>query len=368
MMTPREKWYAYFQGDDVGPMVAPLVDNWALAEEYFWPYDEPEPFPTGHPQHALAEQMAMAKVCGYDPLYYAGMPFVYTHGITPRVSTSQQAGRRIIETHTETPYGDLHSIVEVDKTQHVVKSEVQTREDYAKMLWFVKEQVKLDRESSIANGRMITDAVGDKGLIGTWWGPPKTPGVHQEDQYDHMAEYPDLYQEVLEALFEVDLAKLEIVRAMGFDFLFHCVDGTEWISPNYFERWVAPYTEKYFAHWRELGGVIVWHSCGLVKEFVQRGYYNQHLPEILETLSEPPYGDLPSLCWARERIHPQIATKGNIDLQLIHDGPIESIRSEVQRVKAETVGFRHIVGASDDILDGTPLAHMLSFVAEARLE
>lgn len=44
-MTPREKWYAYFQGDDVGPMVAPLVDNWALAEAYYWPYDEMESFP-----------------------------------------------------------------------------------------------------------------------------------------------------------------------------------------------------------------------------------------------------------------------------------------------------------------------------------
>lgn len=367
-MTPREKWYAYFQGDDVGPMVAPLVDNWSLDEAYYWPYDEPEPFPAGHPQHALAQQMAMAKVCDYDPLYYAGMPFEYTHGIISRVEERQQTGRRIIETHTETPYGDLHSILEVDKTQHVIKSEVQTREDYAKMLWFVKEQAKIDRDASIARGREITDPVGDKGLIGTWWGPPKTPGVHQEEQYDHMAEYPDLYHEVQEALFEVNLAKLETVRAMGFDFLFYCVDGTEWISPNYFEKWIAPYTEKYFARWRELGGVIVWHSCGHLKEFVHRGYYNSYLPEILETLSEEPYGNLPSLKWAREKIDPRIATKGNIDLQLIHDGPTEAIRAEVQRVKSETAGYRHITGASDDILEGTPLQNMRAFVEEARQE
>ena len=365
-MTPREKWFAYFQGDDVGAMVAPLVDNWALAEAYYWPYDEPEPFPAGHAQHALGGQMAMARVCGYDPLFYAGMPFVYSHGITPRVEERQQAGRRIIETFTDTPYGALHSIVEVSKTQHVVKAEVQSKDDYPKMLWFVQQQAKWVRDASIVRGRAITDAVGNKGLIGTWWGPPKTPGVHQEDQYVHMAEYPELYAEILEALFQVDLAKLEIVRAMGFDFLFHCVDGTEWISPNYFEQWVAPYTAQYFDRWRELGGVIVWHSCGHLKEFVQRRYYDAHLPEILETLSEAPFGNLPSLRWARERIDPRIATKGNIDLQLIHDGPVEAIRAEVQRVKAETTGYRHIVGASDDILDGTPLAHMRAFVEEAR--
>ena len=37
---------------------------------------------------------------------------------------------------------------------------------------------------------------------------------------------------------------------------------------------------------------------------------------------------------------------------------IVDIRAEVQRVKAETTGYRHMVGGSDDILYGTPFAHM----------
>lgn len=357
-MTPREKWLAYLQGEDMGPMVAPLVDNWSLAEEYFWPYDEPEPFPAGHPQHALGGQMAMAKVCGYDPLFYAGVPFAYTHNVKTRSNEKQENGRRIVETFTETPYGELHSIVEISKTQHVVKSEVNTAADYAKMRWYVQQLAQYDVDASVQHGREICGPVGDKGMLGTWWGPPKVPGVYQEDQYTHMADYPELYREVTEELFAIDFAKLDTMRAMGFDFLFYCVDGTEWISPGYFEEWIAPYTEKIFARWRELGGFIVWHSCGQVKDFIEKGFYNRYLPEIFETLSEEPYGNLPSLRWARERLDPRIATKGNIDLQLIHDGPIDAIRAEVQRVKAETAGYRHMVGGSDDILDGTPLAHM----------
>jgi uroporphyrinogen-III decarboxylase len=58
--------------------------------------------------------------------------------------------------------------------------------------------------------------------------------------------------------------------------------------------------------------------------------------------------------------------KGNIDLQLIVDGPEEAIRAEVRRVKGETAGWRHIIGASDDVLHGTPLANLQAFVDEAR--
>lgn len=61
-------------------------------------------------------------------------------------------------------------------------------------------------------------------------------------------------------------------------------------------------------------------------------------------------------------------TRWSPSLQLIHNGLAEAIRAEVQRAKSETASYRHIVGASDDILDGTTLANMLAFVEEARLE
>lgn len=365
-MTPRAKWQAFLRGEDVGPLVAPLVDDWCLAEPYYWPYAEPEPYPAGHPQHGFAQQMAMAEICGYDPLYYVGTPFVERDPVTPQITERIEGGKTIVETRYTTPYGDLFSLVEMDKIPYTIKPELECEEDYRRSLWLIEQGGKLDAAESIRRGQEMLAPLGEKGMVGTWWGAPGVRGITREDLFCQLAEFPEMFRASVEAQFIVDFRKLDILRAMGFDFLFYCVDGTDWISPSFFEEFIAPYTETIFARWRELGGFIVWHSCGHIKEFVERGYYNRFLPEIFETMSQPPFGSLPSLRWGRERLDPRITTKGNVDLQLIHDGPVETIRAEVQRVKAEAAGYRHIVGASDDILYGTPLAHMQAFVDEAR--
>ncbi len=365
-MTPRAKWQAFLRGEDVGPMVAPLVDDWSLAEPYRWPYDEPDPYPPGTPEHGFSQQMAMAKICDYDPLYYVGTPFVLHDPVEPQISERVEGGKKIVETRYATPFGDLCSIVEMKQIPYTLKPEIENEEDYRRSLWLIERSGDLDVEESIRRGQALLAPLGEKGMVGTWWGPPGVRGVTREDLFCQMVEFPEEFRASCEAQFAVDYRRLEVLRAMGFDFLFYCVDGTDWISPSFFEEFVAPYTERTFARWRELGGFIVWHSCGHIAQFVERGYYNRYLPEIFETMSQPPFGTLPSLRWGRERLDPRIASKGNIELPLIHDGPVEQIRAEVCRVKAETAGYRHIVGASDDILYGTPLAHLRALVEETR--
>lgn len=365
-MSPREKWFAFLRGENVGPMVAPLVDDWSLDIEYYWPYDEADPYPPGQLYHTFSQQMAMAKLCGYDPLYYVSPPFVLREPLQTTVTSHQEGERTITESRTETPYGPLVGITEMLQSTRTLQPEVQSADDFRKVMWINEQEMQLDIDQSIFQGHKLLEPMREKGVVGTWWGAPGVRGIDRDEQYYYMEDYPELYRQALEGHFQLQMRQLDVLRAMGFDFLFYCVDGTDWISPRYFEEFVAPYATKVLAHWRELGGFVVWHSCGHIAEFIRRGYYNQFLPEIFETLSEPPFGNLPSLRWAREQLDPRIATKGNIDLQLIKDGPTDAIRAAVQRVKKETAGFRHIIGASDDILHGTPLKHMQALVDEAR--
>jgi len=132
--------------------------------------------------------------------------------------------------------------------------------------------------------------------------------------------------------------------------------------------WVTQHGGGYWsgAHWRKRGGFILWHSCGHVKAFVEMGAFNDLMPEILETLSERPVGNLPSLQWAREKLDPKIATKGNLPLNILLQGSTEDVRADVRRIRAQTAGTRHIVGLTDDLLKNTPLANALAFVDEAR--
>jgi len=99
---------------------------------------------------------------------------------------------------------------------------------------------------------------------------------------------------------------------------------------------------------------------------VELGFYNELKPDVFETMSEPPVGDLPSLRWARERLDPAIATKGNIPLNVLLEGTPDDVRREVRRVREQTAGWRHVVGLSDDVLKGTPLENARAFADEAR--
>lgn len=365
----RKKWEAFLRGEDVGVLVAPLIDKWCLDEPYRWPYEEPEPYQDKPEYNAFREQLAMAGICGYDPLFYVVPPFVYSHNMDTKILQSVENGRKITETRIQTPYGDMVSLSEVDlvtSSSHVTKPFVETEEDYPKFIWTAEQEKLLDKNASIAKGRELLAPAREKGMIGTWWMPPEIPGMPMETLFYHMADYPDLYKEAIEMKFEADLGKLETLREMGFDFLFYIVPGTESHSPSIFEEYVMPYTEIIFKKWRSLGGFIVWHTCGHAMEYINRGYYNIFLPDILETLSERPVGNLPSLKWAREKLDPRIATKGNIDLQLIRDGEEESLRSEVRRMLDETKGYRHIIGGSDNILQDTPAGNLRLLVDEAR--
>ena len=223
-----------------------------------------------------------------------------------------------------------------------------------------------DEDMAIEDGKNIRNGMGDRGVLGTWFGPPIVNLQNREEIYYHMVDWPELFEELHAVTSELAFKKLETLRKAGFDYLFYCVSGTEWISPDFFRKYILENTRKILGSWQDQGGFTLWHSCGHLKIFINEGFYNELKPEILETLSVPPVGDLPSLRWARERLAPEIITKGNVPLNVLLQGTEEEVRSEVRKVKEETQGYRHIVGLSDDILHNTPLPNCLAFVNEAR--
>jgi len=368
-LPAREKWQLFISGHDAGPMVSPLCDDWSLDVSYYWPYEnEPEPFPAGHRYHALSQQMAMAKVCGWDPTFLCGadMP-PRDPDIRPRNSwTALPGGGTRNETVIQTPLGPLSCITETKSTTHVVKNWIETEEDLRRTTWLTRRQADFDESVAIAQGREARAAIGDKGVMGTWISPPVGNCMNHDMMFYHLADWPDACEELHQATRRLTLRQIETLHRAGFDYLFYCVDGTEWISPDFFRQHIHDDTLEIFARWRAMGGFILWHSCGRIGKFVELGIYNAFKPEIFETMSEPPVGSLPSLRWARERLDPAIATKGNIPLGVLLAGTPDDVRAEVRRIRQQTVGWRHIVGLSDDILKGTPLANARAMVDEAR--
>ena len=344
----REKWFHFLDGEDVGQVVSPLCDDWSLNVPYHWSYDEPDPFPPGSRHHIVSQQMAMAGICGWDPTLLAAVPF--------------EAKNKDIQT----PYGDLVSIVDHSTADYIVKSWLDSEDDYRRAIWLTQQQMDYDEDLAIQEGKIIRQGVGEKGVLGTWFGPPIVNMQNREEIFYHLVDWPDLFDELHAVTAELTFKKLDTLRNAGFDYLFYCVSGTEWISPNFYRKYIQENTRKIINHWQSLGGFILWHSCGHLKKFIEEGFYNELKPDILETLSIPPVGNLPSLRWARERLDPDIITKGNISLEVMLNGTEDDVRSEVRKVKEETLGYRHIIGLSDDVFHNTPLANCLAFVDEAR--
>ena len=347
-------------------MVSPLCDNWALDQPYAWPYDGPEPFPAGHSQHALCEQMAMAKVCGWDPTFVVGFSCVpRNQAAATETTVTPIAGGCRVESRIDTPYGPLRRVVEQLTTQRVLKAELETREDYHRKAWFYRQQLDSDEDRVLDEGRMFHAAVGERGVLGTWVVPP-IASVDRDNLFYHLADWPDECEELRQAAMALTLNRLELLARAGLDYIFYCVDGTEWLSPAFFRERVLADTLRIFEHWRSLGGWVLWHSCGRVGRLIPEGFYNECRPEVFETLSEPPVGDVPSLRWARERLDQRIATKGNISLEVLLNGTPEQVRQAVASVRDQTRGYRHIAGLTDDVLANTPLANCRAYVEEGR--
>ncbi|OGO80172.1 MAG: hypothetical protein A2Y21_03670 [Clostridiales bacterium GWC2_40_7] len=366
-LSLREKWRLFLSGVDVGPMVSPLCDDWSLDIPYYWPYDEPDPFPPGHKAHGLSQQMAMAKICGWDPLYLASIDFIpKNQKILPITKSYIKNNRKCIETHIETPYNELTSITEQNENNHcIVKEWLTTEEDYKSMIWLAKQQMDYYEDIAIQQGHELCKHIDDRGVLGTWNESPIALNYNTNELFFHIADWPDLFAELHQLTVDLNLKKLKTLKKAGFDYLFYAVYGTEWSSPEFFKKWELEDTKKLFKEWQGMGGFIDWHTCGHIARFVEEGFYNQLKPEIFETLSEPPVGNIPSLRWARERIDKEIITKGNIGLDILLNGTEEEIRTSVNRVREETKGYKHIFGLSDDLLHNTPLANVKAFVDEA---
>jgi len=366
----REKWFAFLKGEDVGPMVSPLCSDWNFDRPYGWPYENtPEPYPRDVFEWQLTEQIALAGLLDWEPRFMIGLPFEPADpAVRCRVQTEPDGSGTRTRSVIPTPYGDLSRILVKKASEHVEKEWLETEADFKKAIWILEKRKKIDSDKTVAAGLHLRRAVGGKGIVGVFSGPPVAAFLNNPRMFYQIEDFPELFSELHRLSFEETLSQLPVLRDAGVDFLFYVVDGTEWISPGFFERFILENSLRIFGRWREMGGFIIVHCCGKLKTFIEKGYYNRLLPDIMETFSLPPEGDLPGLGWAREKLDRRIATMGNLPLEMLRDGTIEQIRRGVASIREQTRGYRHIFGLSDAVIAGTRWENVEAFIGEARRE
>jgi hypothetical protein len=195
-ILPREKWKLLLSGGDAGPMVSPLCDDWSLDIPYRWPYEGPDPFPPGHRRHMLSQQMAMAKICGWDGMFISNIDFLSRNrDIETASRTWEAAGLTTIETRIETPYGPLSSVMtRSHDTSHTDKEWLETQDDYRKAIWLAGQWLDYDEDDAIGQGRELIEQIGDKGVFGTWVDSPIVLFVNTPQVFYHCTDWPDAFE------------------------------------------------------------------------------------------------------------------------------------------------------------------------------
>ena len=137
------------------------------------------------------------------------------------------------------------------------------------------------------------------------------------------------------------------------------------ISPNIFEKFVAPYDREVIAHARSTGQRVAYHTCGgmmpLLEQLVGLG------SNALETFTPPAMGGDMNLAEAKRRIGDQVCFIGGFDQnRFFTTATPEETRAEVRRCFAEAgSGGGFILSPSDHFFEAKPeLLH--AFADEAR--
>lgn len=170
-------------------------------------------------------------------------------------------------------------------------------------------------------------------------------------------EHPEVIHAEAKRKTEVALAKFDALTEAGADYI-HLVNdiafnGGPFISPPQFHEFITPYLRQQVQYIRSLGVIPFVHSDGNI------------MPVLADYLSlgaacfqsvDPMAGM--DIAEVKRRCHGKMALMGNVQCNLLQDGPLEAIRASVLYcLEHASPGGGYIFATSNTIFHGMPLEH-----------
>jgi uroporphyrinogen decarboxylase len=214
--------------------------------------------------------------------------------------------------------------------------------------------------SDPAGVRAAKATFGDDLLIGsivggTVWSIDSTRDWEQfaEDLFEH----PEKVHAEAARKTAVAIAKFDELAAAGADFV-HIVNdvaynGGPFISPRQFAEFITPYWRQQVQHLRHLGVIPFVHSDGnilpVLEDFLSFG------AACFQSVDPMAGMDIAEV---KRRCHGRLALMGNVQCNLMQDGPLSAIRASARYcLEQASPGGGYIFGTSNTIFPGMPLAH-----------
>ncbi len=279
--------------------------------------------------------------------------------------------RKIRTTTLTTPRGILRQRFETvgELTETGTEFYVSDQQDLAVYIAWIRQaaqtildnrdRVKADLVESIQSG------MASRGQTGLMTMHIFTPMVEvagfyfsQADGILFIIDHPKLLHELCELQLQTTKLWIEAGIEADIDAFSYAIHGLEILSPQIFDDFIVPYTRQ-INQWIRQAGLLSWHHCcGMMDGLIKMGYFDQMRPDVVESFSEPPEGDVTDLRVAREQLGGIMASRGAINSGHIRSQSPEQLRTRTRYVLESMQGFRHMIGATDALLPGTTLTNL----------
>ena len=172
-----------------------------------------------------------------------------------------------------------------------------------------------------------------------------------------LVEHPDRIHATAREKTRRACAKFDELADAGADFI-HVVNdvafnGGPFISPGQFHEIVTPYMAEQVAHIRRRGVIPFVHTDGditpILDDYLSLG------AACFQSVDPMAGMDIAAV---KRRCHGRMALMGNVQCNLLQDGPLEAIRaSALYCLEHASPGGGYIFGTSNTIFPGMPLRH-----------
>ena len=368
-MTRRERLLAWIRGGDPDRM--PLL---------FWAGSDLPNVWFGHErEYGIEEQIEAARALGSEVWFCVHGPGIptgvaYSDNITERVQEERLANEAVRTTRIfETPKGQLCSVREktLDEPLKIVRDYVAGPGDVEAYKYFVIESAKAIlehrheiKETIVRETRAGIEATRDEGPTMMWLFIPMVELTcsrffKQEEGILFIYDQREALEEMMDLHMETTMLWIEAGTEAGVDIFGYAINGYEIYSPDLYGRYLAPQARKVNERIRQAGKLSWWHCCGRFQRIVDDGLWEKMRPDVMESYSPPPAGDVTDLARVREATT-VLASRGAMYVDCLWRCDPEGVKRETRRIIEAMRGKRHMLGGTDEMLPRTPRENLIA--------
>ncbi|ARN57066.1 uroporphyrinogen decarboxylase family protein [Sedimentisphaera salicampi] len=325
-------------------------------------------------QGTLDDTIRAYEIVGGFPLFNIGLPGLeqLAPDLPYETENSETEGEKFTNTHLETPFGQLdwkfHELPKIGTMIMKYPVTVDDNENAFNMIkWFADQHYKY-KDRVADKIQPDVDKLKNHGPVSLQWNiqPFELFGLTSVDNLVLLAKlYPEQFRQTCDHIRDINAALLEEVFKTDVDFVFLGAPGSEMLSPEFYEKYIIPDSQKLTDVVHGCGRLIYSHICSPIEPFLTMGFYNQMGLDLFETFSPPPVGNVESIEKAREIMDDNICTRGNIGLDLLLNGSKEQVAQATLDLCEATKGTKHMIAASDYLFYDIPLENVQTMVETA---